>query len=449
MAEKLPGELLQPVRGARDFSGEEKKRRDSVVELLLGKFRLYSFEPLETPAMERLEILSSKFAGGEEILKETFKVSDQGGRELGLRYDLTVPLCRFVASNPRLPFPFKRYAIAPVWRDGPLKTGRYREFYQCDADIVGAQGIAADAEILMLTCDAFGSLFPSNFIIKVSNRKVLDGILEFSGVDRPKWQRTILIIDKLSKIGSEGVKTDLASAGISRDSSEKILKLISQKGGNTEALDGLGKILSSPLAKEGLAELRALFGFLKGTGAENRIQFDPSLARGLNYYTSTVFEAYLLKGKIASSLAAGGRYDDLIGNFSGAVGKIPAVGISFGLDVICEALRDSPIEKDGTAKGVYVFAISKAADTPQNKYALMLASELRAAGNEAYLDLMGRSPAKNLELASKRGFKFAAIVGERELKEGKVQFKNLETGEEKFLSKAELMRLIPGNREVI
>ncbi|MFH1751241.1 MAG: histidine--tRNA ligase, partial [Candidatus Micrarchaeota archaeon] len=411
-------------------------------EQLISKFKVYCFEPLETPAMERLEVLSSKFAGGEEILKETFKVSDQGGRELGLRYDLTVPLCRFIASNTRMPFPFKRYAVAPVWRDGPLKAGRYREFYQCDVDIVGANGMIADAEILRLACDAFDILFPRNYVIKVNNRKILDGILCYSGVPEGKWQGAILIIDKLPKIGRDGVARALGAFGITKESSEKILGTIYNEGPNTARLEKIAKLLDSKIAMEGISEISELLKLAENFGCASKIVFDPSLARGLNYYTSTIFEAYLSKGKIASSIAAGGRYDDLIGRFAGSRERIPAVGISFGLDVICEALLETGFQAGLEKPGVYVLAVSKDRDSPESIFAIKASTEFRKAKVPAYLDLTGRNLAKGLEFASKKGFRFAAIIGEKERKLGKVNLKDLENGAEKELTLPEATALL-------
>ncbi|MFH0971248.1 MAG: histidine--tRNA ligase [Candidatus Micrarchaeota archaeon] len=433
MPDKLSDEILQPVRGARDFFGPEKAKRDKVLEIMKDNFKLYGYEPLETPALERMEVLTSKYAGGDEILKEVFKVRDQGNRELGLRYDLTVPLCRFIASNTRMPMPLKRYAIAPVWRDGPLKAGRYREFCQCDADIVGAAGMIADAEILKLAFDIFQQLFPGNFTIKVNNRKILDGILEYAGVGKENWLKAILIIDKLGKIGEAEVGRELEAAGIAKTAAEKIMKALSIKGENAEVIGKLGQMLDSAIAKEGLAEVLQLMEFASEFECDS-VQFEPSLARGLNYYTSSIFEAYLRKGSIASSIAAGGRYDDLIGRFAGGKGLIPAVGISFGLDVICEALRESDRAKAESAKGVFVAYIPKAGDAKEMKFAMKVANMLRRAGIPAYFDLLSRSVSKNLEFAGKKGFAFAAIIGEKEVGKKSIQLKNLVTGKESLLS---------------
>ncbi|MBI5224477.1 histidine--tRNA ligase [Candidatus Micrarchaeota archaeon] len=439
MADKLSAEILQPVRGSRDFFGEEKNRRDYVVELLKEKFKSFGFEPLETPSMERLEVLSSKFAGGEEILKETFKVTNQGGRELGLRYDLTVPLCRYIASNTRIPMPFKRFAIGPVWRDGPLKTGRFREFVQCDVDTVGAASFLADAELLALASEIMEKLFGKNFIIKINNRKILDGILEFSGVDEGIRKKAILELDKLAKIGPNGVKQGLETIGIDSAKIKVVMDLANADATESKTFSKLEKNLTRGVGLEGILEIRQVLGFAGEMNCKN-LEFDPSLARGLNYYTSTIFEVYLKDSEIKSSLAAGGRYDDLIGKFAGVPEKIPAVGISFGLDVICECLRDKKTGLWAKRKSAIVFLAIKD-DQKVLKYALEIAAKLRGSGKiNCLFDLNGRSVSKNLEFASKKGIEFAIIVGIREFEEMKVTIKELATGKESTLAIEDALR---------
>ncbi len=443
--DKLSDEMLRPVRGARDFSGEEKASRDFLTSWLRRKFEVYGFRGLETPALERLEVLSSKFAGGEGILDEVFKVTDQGGRQLGLRYDLTVPLCRFIAANPRMQLPFKRYAIASVWRDGPLKAGRYREFSQCDADTVGATSMLADAEILKLASAAFDELFPGNYEIRVSNRKILDGILECAGIQKQKWLNAIISIDKLEKIGKIGVEEELTSKGIQKSQVGKIMEMIQSKGTNAELMREIGGMAPSEVAAEGLRELQELLTFCEDLGLTKRIKFQPSLARGLNYYTSTVFEAFLIKSAVSSSIAAGGRYDDLIGKFAGLKERIPAVGISFGLDVMAEALAENKDRMQGSLDAeVFVVPILQEGGADVRKFALSVLCELRKAGVTSGIDLIGRNAGKNLEFASKRNVKYAAMIGGREMQEGKVLLKNLETGEGKLLGVPEVLKEIRG-----
>ncbi|MCX6767735.1 MAG: histidine--tRNA ligase [Candidatus Micrarchaeota archaeon] len=440
-ARKFSGELLQPPRGMRDYPPAEAALRQRIVDAVRAEFERYGFEPLDTPALENWEILSSKYAGGEEIIKETYSLTDLGNRRLGLRFDLTVPLCRFLAANPRVPLPFKRFQIGAVWRDGPVKLGRYREFWQADADTVGAENGLADAEMVALACGVFQSL-GLNAVVRVSNRKILDGVLECCGVEREKRLAAMLSIDKLEKIGENGVEKELIEErGLPIPVAKKLLAALSVDEGvsNGEKLARMaGSVADSREGRKGLKELEEVLGYCTALGAADRVVFSPSLARGLNYYTGTVFEVFLAGGGITSSVAAGGRYDELIGLFSGR--RLPAVGISFGVDVVAEALKQARAPApEGVAGGVCkVFMV------PVNNPAECLPAlqELRREGVAAAIDLMGRSVGKNMEYAAKQGIPFAAVVGEKELKAGKINLRNLETGEEKLVTAAEAARIV-------
>ncbi len=419
----------QPPRGTRDYFGSEKRARDGAVAKLKSVFEKYGFAALETPAIENWGTLSAKGAGGEEILKEAYKLVDQGGRPLGLRYDLTVPFCRFIAANPRIAMPFKRYQIASVWRDGPVSSERLREFVQCDVDIAGVAGAQADAEIIAVISDGLASL-GLEFGIVVNNRKLLDGLLEFCGVEREKWISALLSVDKLEKIGRDAVIKELVEErGVSAAAAEKLLKLLAElkEMPTKKALAFVKKSVKNSFANEGVAELESVFSYAEALGAKN-LRFDASLARGLAYYTGTVFEAVLLKSKVKASVAAGGRYDELIGAFLGGERKIPAVGVSFGLERILEALNEGKEAKTEAPARAFVAPI-KATEA-----GLRIARELRVAGVSCAVDLMERALSKNLEYASKQGYAFVVIVGEKELKEEKVKLRNMLSGEEKLCS---------------
>ncbi len=436
-AAKLPEELLQPPRGMRDYPPAEAGLRKRIVETLSGVFELHGFQPLDTPALENWEVLSSKYAGGEEILKETYSLTDLGNRRLGLRFDLTVPLCRFLAANPKIPLPFKRYQVGAAWRDGPVKLGRYREFLQADADTVGAESGLADAEMIALARDAFSAL-GLNAVVKISNRKLLDGVLESCGVEKEKRLPAILSIDKLEKIGEEGVMKELIEErGLPVPVVEKVLKALSTEEGlsNEEVLNKVGEaVAESREGRKGLRELEEVLGYCKALGVSDAVVFSPSLARGLNYYTGTVFEAFLAGSRVTSAAAAGGRYDELIESFSGR--PLPAVGISFGVDVVAEAVKDrgGEVGRAGSCR-VFVVPVKNPVD------GLSALQALRRSGVPASIDLMERSVSKNLEYAAKQGVPFAAIIGEKELKAGKVTLRNLVTGEEKLVSVQEAARL--------
>ncbi|MCD6478175.1 MAG: histidine--tRNA ligase [Candidatus Aenigmarchaeota archaeon] len=414
-------EEFQPVKGTRDFLPEDKIIRQRIVDTLREVFETFGFSPLETPSLERWEILSRKYAGGEEILKETYRLKDQGGRELGLRYDLTVPFCRVIAANPEIPKPFKRYQIGRVWRDGPIKLGRYREFWQCDVDVAGSSSMMADAEFLKMI-DVVAEKFGINADIRVSNRKLLNSILDYAGVQEEKRLSVTLSIDKLEKIGRDGVVEELISKGIDEESVKKIIELISINGTNDEILKIFKGIKE---AREGVEELDELIKYTKILGLKN-VRIVPSLARGLAYYTGTIFEAFIKNSNITSSFAGGGRYDDLIGKFTG-VDKIPAVGVSFGLDVLSDALKEK-MERNKTVVSVFVIPINT------KEKSMEIVSMLRDAGINSDVDTIGRSLSKNLNYVNSLNIPYCLIVGKREIDEDSVKLRDMNTGEEKLIN---------------
>ncbi len=422
------------MRGCRDFMPKQAIARSRVTRTLRQAFEKYGYSPVETPALENFETLSNKFAGGEEILKETYRLKDQGNRDLGLRYDLTVPFCRLIASNPHLSLPFKRYQIQQVWRDGPIKAGRYREFTQCDVDVVGVQSTKAEAELIRLAQDAFESLdFPAK--MKANNRKALNALLEKAGVPKEKEVAAILSIDKLEKIGFNGVLEELVKErGLEEGVARAALESLQEFGGKTNE-EKLALLKEKLGDCEGVTELEELFADCEAFGVEDFVELSPELARGLNYYTSTVFEAFAVGSKITSSLAAGGRYDSLVGAFAGRE-KIPAAGISFGLDVITAAK-----DFEGSSSTAKCFVVPVKGFFAE---AAGIADALRGEGVPTAIDLAGRGVGKNLEYASKQGIRFAAIIGEKELAQGKINLRDLESGEEKLLEVGDAAKIILG-----
>ncbi len=415
---------LQNAKGVRDFLPEEMILRQKIINELKAIFELYGYNPLETPAIERLDILTSKFAGGEEILKEIFKVEDQGGRELGLRYDLTVPMCKVVGMNPNLNLPFKRYQIQEVYRDGPIKLGRYRSFIQCDIDVVGPKSMLAEAEILSIIETFFSKYF--KFVIKVNNRKLLNSIIEYSGIKKDKMA-AILSIDKLEKIGASGVKKELKEKGFSDKEISSLITILETKGKNIEIVEKLEKILKSEEGKEGINELKELFEYCELSGLKN-VVLDISLARGLEYYTGPVFEVFLKDSEIKSSLAGGGRYDKMISGFLGS-GEYPATGISFGIEPIFEALKlEKKIEEKKTVTKVFIIPIKTIKESTK------IAKELRINNIATEIDLMERGISKNLNYANAMSIPYVLFIGEKELAEKKVKLRDMKTGKEEMLS---------------
>ena len=411
---------LQLPKGTRDFSPEEKILRDKVVNTLKEVFELYGFAPLDTPILEKFDVLSSKYAGGAEILKETFKLKDQGARELGLRYDLTVPLARYIGMNPTIKMPFKRYQVGEVFRDGPVASARYRQFTQCDVDVIGSNSMAADAEIVGLVYSAFSKL-NLEVVVKASNRGLLNDILDYCGVQKEKQEAVILSIDKLEKFGVNVVKEELKQQKIDESKINKIIDIINVKGDNQEKISQLKKFLKN---SEGLREIEEMISYLKNMNCQ--ADFDVSLARGLAYYTGTVIEAVLKNSSIKSSVAGGGRYDNMIGSFLGK-GSIPAVGISFGVDRIYDALVERQETKQKTNTKVYIIPIKTLNES------MKIAQQLRDAGINADIDLNDKGPSKNLEYANSLGTPYVVFVGKKELEENKVKLRDMKSGKEEMM----------------
>ncbi|MBT4804599.1 histidine--tRNA ligase [Candidatus Woesearchaeota archaeon] len=413
---------LMTARGVQDSPPEEKIIKNQVVNTLKEVFELYGFAPLETPIIERYETLAAKFAAGEssDIMKETFTLTDQGKRNLGLRFDLTVPLARFIAMNPTLKMPFKRFEMGVVFRDGPIKAGRVRQFWQCDVDTIGSKSMLADAEILAAIDTGFNKL-KLDTVIKVNNRKLLNGILEQAKIEDK--ETAITSIDKLAKIGVKGVTDELLQKGFQKKQITAIFKLIQEN----ISLAKLKKQIKTEEGQEGIKELEELFTYLRNMGIKS-VKFDVSLARGLAYYTGTIFEAFMKKGKITSSLAAGGRWDKMIGDFMGGNRIVPAVGGSFGIVPIIESIKEKEQLTKKTLAQVLVIPINT------QKESLQIVEQLRKENINASLDLNGRGMSKNLQYANALGIPYAIIIGSDELKKNKVLLRDMVTGDQKLLA---------------
>lgn len=412
---------LQLPKGTRDFSPQEKIKRERITFALKEVFELFGYSPLETPILERFDVLSSKYAGGSEILKETFKLKDHGERDLGLRYDLTVPLARFVGMNPTIKMPFKRYQIGEVFRDGPVASARYRQFTQCDVDIVGQSSMAVDAEIIALACFAFGKL-GLDVVLKFNSRKLLNDVLTYCGIPAQNQEAVILSIDKMEKFGADVVKKEIIGQNIDDSKTEKIISLISIKGSNEEKLKQLSKLIKD---SKGIEELMELISHLKNLNVD--AQFDPCLARGLAYYTGTVMEVITLNSGVKSSICGGGRYDKMIGSFLEKQGY-PAVGISFGLDRIYDAMAEKEKGHEKTNTQIYVIPINALND------GMKIAMQLRNAGIKTDIDLAQRGPSKNLEYANSLGIPYALFAGKKELAEGKLKLRDMKSGREETMA---------------
>ncbi len=415
---------LQLPRGTRDFPPSDAILRNEVIQTMVEVFRRYGFNPLETPVLERWGILSAKYAGGEEILKETYKLTDQGGRELGLRYDLTTPLARFIGMNPDVKRPFKRYHVGPVYRDGPIKHGRYREFYQCDVDTVGVQSPMADAELIWVALDVFDQL-GFEVEVRVNHRELLKDLARAVNVPGDLMDTGILSVDKLDKIGADGVRQELIEKGFPTEQAERWLAAMDVDGTNADILHKLQGIVPDRKSHQELSEM---LGFLPDDG---RVRLRPSLARGLGYYTGAIFEAFSHDPQFDGAVAAGGRWDEMIGDFLGSDQPYPASGISFGLEPITELIKAQRQEAESqrtSVVDVYVVPIRL------QQEGLDVAQKLRRVGLNVDLDLVGRGVSENLKFANAYGIPHVVIVGPKELEQDKVTLRDMQSGDETLLA---------------
>jgi histidyl-tRNA synthetase len=410
----------------RDFLPEDVRKREYVIGVIKEVYERYGFEPLETPAAENIETLMGKY--GEEGNQLIFKILKRGVHEstgeadLALRYDLTVPLARVVAEyRDKLPKFFKRYQIQPVWRADRPARGRYREFYQCDVDVLGSRSMIVEAEIISASVEVLNKLGFTDFVVRLNHRKVLTGILDAAGITSEKHETALIALDKLDKIGAEGVLREFAEREVlSPNAGKELLALFETKEHVFERLERF--IESHAIGLEGIKELREIIEY---TSAQSLIQIDPSLARGLSYYTGAIMEIQVKD--LAGSLGGGGRYDNLVGMFLGQ--DIPACGFSLGLERIILIMSERnmfPAHLDFAPADVMV-AIWNQESIPQS---IALAQQLRASGLRVDLypdvDKLG----KQFKFASSRGVRFVAVLGEDERARGEVALKNMTTGEQ-------------------
>ena len=411
-------EKFQTVRGMQDFLPERAEKKQRIEDTCRRVFESYGFQPLETPIVEDFGLLSAKGSGGEAVKEEIYYFKDKSERELGLRFDLTVPLARVVAANPQLPKPFKRYQIGTVYRYDRPGEKRYRGFTQADWDIVGSDSILADFETIAVAVDAMLALGfkKGEFAVKINNRKLLEEIALGCGVEKEKVVDCFRSIDKLEKIGKQGVEKELQEKGIDT-------QILGQLEGSN--LEKLKLQNTAPLQ-----EMKELLKLLKGNDLGKFVSLDLCLARGLEYYTGVVFEV-CVKG--SPSVCGGGRYDNLIELYGGA--KTPAVGCSFGVERLLEA-----VEKKIPVESKTKLFIAPVGEKCVEK-CLRIAAKIRQSGVSCEMDLMNRGIGKNIQYADKKGIPFVAIIGENELKAKSITVKNLKSGKQRKIKLGELKKL--------
>lgn len=444
-------------KGTRDFTPLEMSKRNYIFDTIKSVFALYGFKQIETPAMETLQTLLGKY--GEEGDKLLFKILNSGDYlnkierdellnanplhlasklcEKGLRYDLTVPFARFVVMHrDELQLPFKRYQIQPVWRADRPQKGRYREFYQCDADVVGSDSLLNEVELVQIVDSVF-KRFGVRVQIKINNRKILTGIAEYIG-EADKIVDITVAIDKLDKIGIDNVNAELAADGLSSEAIEKLQPIILLSGSNEEKLDVIAKVLEkSETGLKGVEELRYIFGVLNRVGIENEVQFDLTLARGLNYYTGAIFEVKSLDVQIGS-ITGGGRYDNLTGIFG--LPGISGVGISFGADRIFDVLNALDLYPETAMSATKLLFINFG--EKETAYCLPIIAKARERGIPAEMYPDAVKMKKQMAYANNNGIRYVALAGENEINENKLTLKDMATGEQRLVSAEELVSIV-------
>ncbi len=444
-------------KGTRDFSPIEMVRRNYIFDTIKDVFRLYGFQPIETPAMENLSTLMGKY--GEEGDKLLFKILNSGDfiskvpddlyadknsnkltlkiSEKGLRYDLTVPFARYVVQNRNdITFPFKRYQIQPVWRADRPQKGRYREFYQCDVDVIGSNSLLNEAELVQIIDDIFKRL-QINTVVKINNRKILAGIAETIG-EADRIIDITVAIDKLDKIGLEKVNAEMIAKGISDTAVKKLQPVLELQGTTSEKLAQIEKVIGeTEIGAKGIAEMKMLFQYLETFNLKTEVELDLTLARGLNYYTGAIFEVKSKDVQIGS-ICGGGRYDDLTGIFG--MPNVSGVGVSFGAERIYDVLvqQDSfPKEQLEITKVMFVNFGEK-----EELYCLPVLAELRKNGVNAEIFPESSKMKKQMNYANRKQIPFVVLAGDLEMEANKFTLKNMDSGEQQLVTSEELIKIL-------
>ncbi len=444
-------------KGTRDFGPEKMLKRQFILNTIKSVFEKFGFQPLETPAMENLSVLTGKYgAEGDQLLYKILnsgnylsKVNEEdyqiGSQKLtskiagkGLRYDLTVPFARYVVMNQHeITFPFKRYQIQPVWRADRPQKGRYREFYQCDADVVGTKSLICESEIILMINEVLQNLGITDFTIKINNRKLLTAITELIG-EEGKEAAFCVAIDKLDKIGREKVEEELSNNGYSAEALKRLAPVFEMQGSNNEILNKLNVLFStSELGNDGVNELKEVFEYLNNFGlVEGHVKLDLTLARGLSYYTGVIIEVQVNNSTIKSSITGGGRYDNLTGVFG--MNDVSGVGFSFGVDRIFDVMDDLnlfPNEYEASTKVMLLNFGSTSFAASLKILAKLRTEDIKC---EIYPDAVKIK--KQMNYANKKGVPFVLMIGENEILEGKYQLKNMKTGEQQMLESRDIIK---------
>ena len=423
---------LRNLKGTNDFLPEKLAIRNKIIDTLKTNFAKYGYMPLETPILNTYELLKYKYEEGAEILNEIYKLKDQGRRDIGLRYDLTIPFCKVIGLNKELTMPFRRYEIGKVFRDGPVKAGRDREFYQCDVDVVGLDGRFIEIEQMQMVVSVFNEL-GIDVVIKWNNRKLMKGIILSCGIAENLIDEVVGLIDRLEKISEKELFEEFAKLDIGEQTVKSLLEVFSKTLTNYVQMYETSE---NQELKQGLNECLEMQKYLEELELDKKTLFSPTLARGLGIYTGTVFEFYDTEKRISSSLGGGGRYNKIITDFMDNGMDYPAVGLTFGLEPIYYILKEKMEERF-----VDVLVVPMGTELK----CLNLANALRGIGARVVVDFTGKKVKKAFEYANKQGIKYVMVVGENEIDSGNFSIKDMERQEQLSLPIKDVLELVKNN----
>lgn len=419
------------VKGTFDYMPRDMKIRNKITDTLRKNFEKYGYLPVETPIINYYDLLSYKYSDDAEILSEVYRLTDQGERDLGLRYDLTVPFCKVVGLNKDLSLPFRRYEIGRVFRNGPVKMGRTREFYQCDVDVVGIDNRFIEAEQILMAINTYKEL-GIQVLVKYNNRKLMSGLIILAGIENEKIDSVIGIIDKLEKVSRDEIRKMLLEAEISDDQIDRLFDLFNKSISEYQEL-----VNENDYIKDGVSEILEINNYLSNLGIFDDCIFTPTLARGLSIYTGIVFEFYDKLGRIKSAIGAGGRYNKIITNFMDNGNSYPAIGLSFGLEPIFVILKNE-MEK---TRLIDIYMVPLDTDVE----VLKLASLLRENNYRVLIEMNKKKISKCFEYAERENIKYVMIIGENEVSSGIYKIKDMDKKCEYSYKIDELMEFLMSN----
>ena len=432
---------LMNVKGTFDYMPEDMAIRNRITDVLRKNFEKYGYLPIETPMLNYYDLLSYKYGEDAEILSEIYHLTDQGERDLGLRYDLTVPFCKVVGLNKGLTMPFRRYEIGRVFRNGPVKAGRTREFYQCDVDVVGIDNRYIEAEQILMAINTYREL-GIEIYVRYNNRKLMSGIILASGVDSDNIDKVIGVIDKLEKVSKEELYDMLREIGLKDEVIDKLFELFSMDYSQYESINFADDIKEAKkLFDEGLSEIKELNGYLLELGIIDDCKFTPTLARGLSIYTGVVFEFYDKLKRINCAIGAGGRYDKIITNFMDNGEEYPAVGLSFGLEPIFVILKEN--EKKVRLIDIYMVPFGEEKERVET---LKLASKFRSMGYRVLIEMKKKKIGKCFEYADRENIHYVMIIGSDEVNSQVFKIKDMDEKVEHTYNLLELEEYLSNNK---